>query len=559
MKNTLEDVLHKMGVSPEQIVKARELQEREGGFLRERLIEQGVFTQGNFAKRVLQLLRVPYMDLAGKEIPDAVLQLLPQAKAEKYLALPIELDEKHRRITIVMADPADMQALDELKFVIGHTLIPNYCPEDELREQIQQQYIRLEEHLLNAESRFGQVGRAENMPERSLDVERLLEGEQPILRLLGRVFSIACARGAHEIQLKAGPGYGAIDFVLHGKAFEFVRFPKVLYKQLISRLKRELGSEFKEAGELHATGFCTLRLAQEKSVGLSYQFYRSFGDEECLLKLKDHLAFTSLQEMGLSAGNIKMLDDALDARDGAILLSGTARSGLTSSLYGFLSLLDRSDRNILTIEAPVEYEMEGIFQGQPSGEAGSSRELFALRLVEQAPDVVMLDHVFDSKIADLFLQLASGSLVLSSLTASDSASAFMKLSALTSPELVLERVRCFSAQRIVRKICDECKELVVLAEAYREKLGLEAQDECYVGKGCEQCGQSGYNGLIPIFEFLPLTEVAGQVLRESQTIQECRHQLLQNVGLRSLRDAGMEQVRQGVTTVQEVIRTTIVS
>ena len=559
MKNTLEDLLHKMGLSPEQVAEAREVQERNGGSLRERLIEQGVFTQEDFAQKVSQLLRVPYIDVADKEIPDAVLQLLPQASAERYLALPIESDEKYRRITIAMADPTDMQALDELKFVIGHTLIPTYCPEDELKEQIQQHYIRLEERLLNASSRLDQAaGPTEETQLHSLDIEKLIEAEQPIARLLGRVFSVAFAKGAYEIRLKAGPEHGTLEFGLDATTVEFATFPRKLYKHFIARLKRELGIEYKESDDLYSTGFCTLTQARQKTIGVSYQIYQSFNGEECLLKLKERLPFDSLQEIGLSAANIKMLEEALDAHDGAILLSGTARSGLTSGLYGMLSLIDRAERNILSIEDPVEYQLEGIFQGQPSGGSETAREQFVQRLLEQAPDVVMFDRVYDPQMAELLLQLASGTLVLSSLIATDSAAAFMKVSALTTPELVLERVRCLSAQRVVRKICEECKEQVVLADAYRAKLGLEPEDVCYVGKGCKQCGQSGYSGVVPLVEFLPLTESTRELLRETRTVQECRWQLIQEGGIRSLRDAGMERVRQGVTTVQEVIRTTIV-
>ncbi|MCP4397018.1 MAG: Flp pilus assembly complex ATPase component [bacterium] len=558
MKNTLEDLLHKMGLAPERIAEARKQQESGGGSLRERLIAQGVLTQEGFAKKVSQLLRVPYMDVADKNIPDAVLQLLPRTSAEKYLALPVELDEKHRRITIAMAAPSDMQTLDELKFVIGHTLIPHYSPEDELRDHIPQYYTRLEENLLSTASRIGQPELPEDSQHRFLDVERLLDADRPILQLLGRVLSVACARGAHEIRLKAGPEHAVLEFILDGKAAEFIRFPEKLHKQFVSCLKRELGIELKEPSDLCSTGFCTLKPASSKTFGLSYQIYKSFYGGECLLKLKNRVVSESLPATGLPAGSINMLRDALDAGDGAILLSGTTRSGLTNSLYSFLSLINRSERNILSIEAPVEYQLEGVSQGQTSGEAERSYEFFARTLLKQSPDVLMVDHIFDANMAELLLQLASGSLVLSSLIATDTAAAFMKLSALTTPELASERVRCFSAQRLLRTICGTCKEQVVLADAFREKLGLESQDECYVGKGCEQCGQSGYKGFVPIFEWLPLTETSRQILRESQTVQDCRNLLLQKNTIRSLRDSGMEKVRQGVTTVQEVIRTTIV-
>ena len=198
---TFEGLLHRMGITPESLEKARQRKIEHGGYLRESLIALGELTPEEFAKRVLQLLRVPYINVHDRIIPEEVLQLLPRENAEKYLALPVELDQKHRRLTIAMADPSDMQAIDELKFVAGYTLIPQYTPEDELQEKIRLEYSRFEDQQIVATAWANQDELSPETPQRVIELTSLINSNTDVSRLIGEFFAVAHAQGASDLHI----------------------------------------------------------------------------------------------------------------------------------------------------------------------------------------------------------------------------------------------------------------------------------------------------------------------------------------------------------------------
>jgi type II secretory ATPase GspE/PulE/Tfp pilus assembly ATPase PilB-like protein len=201
--------------------------------------------------------------------------------------------------------------------------------------------------------------------------------------------------------------------------------------------------------------------------------------------------------------------------------------------------------------------LEGVAQGQVSPEAGHTYAEYLTALLVSQPDVAMIDTFFEREtLADLF-RLASSTLILSAMPALDTATAALKLMLLSSPQLVADHVTCITSQRLVKRICEACKDTIALADSYRQKLGLAADDVCYAGKGCEQCHYTGYAGLVPIFEILPCTEEIRQALLASSSAKKLRH-VMAETGVSSLREDGMRRVKQGVTTVQEVLRATMV-
>jgi type IV pilus assembly protein PilB len=218
--------------------------------------------------------------------------------------------------------------------------------------------------------------------------------------------------------------------------------------------------------------------------------------------------------------------------------------------------VNKPSLNICSLEDPVECFLENVVQGQISDETGQTYAEYVDYILEQHPNVVLIDKVFDAgMIQDLF-HISYGSLVLSSMTAVDTASALVKLLLMSNPQTVVDRVRCITSQRLVRRICEACREKVSLSEAHREKLGLQPEDECYAGKGCERCGGTGFQGFVPLFEIIPMTRDMKQSLIQSPSVQTLRTLMLEK-GIVSLRDAGMKKVKQGLATVQDVLKATM--
>jgi len=552
------EILNNLGIAEETIEQARQRQAAQGGSLRENLIALNVFTDETFSKIVSEQLRVPYTNLENVTIADDVLAKLPREKAEKYLALPLELpDEKHRRLNIAMANPSDMSTIDELKFVIGYTLIPHYTPEDELSEAIQREYSRFEnKQAVAAVWTAPQQPSAPDIQSRVIDIASLATAEPAISQLIGAIFTVAHSRQANEIHIEPNLDGIRVRFRIDGKISEIAQFPKKLTSPLLSRIKRVLGFELGERPCFSQRGSATIKLRNEKKLDLSYQIYPISQSENVLIKIKDRHTLPVLEDFDLDPKARNDLQKALDYPQGIVLATGTAKSGLTTTLYALLKTVNKPHLNVLSVEDPIECVIEGVTQGQIHEEAGYTYAQYVQYALKQRPDVVMVDKMFDAQMVQKLLFFSSGSLVLTSLSAVDTASAAMKLVLMSSPKLVVEHVNCITSQRLVRKICTACKEEVPLPEAHREKLGLSPEDHCYSGKGCEQCGHTGYRGLTSILEVILFTENIKQAIMESGTANDLRNVSASNNVL-SLRDDGMRKVKQGITTVQEVLKATM--
>lgn len=553
MRKTLDQLLNKLGVSSETLEQARQRQAEKGGSLRENLIALGEFTGETFSQRVSQQLRVPYIPLEKKMIADEVLKLLSREKAEKYLALPIELDERHRRLAVTMADPTDMSTIDELKFVVGFTVIPHFTPEDELIERIRRDYSRLGEKETAAVVWAAQTGLSEEQQSRNvIDVMLLLEAEMPLTRFIGQIFSVAYKKDAHAVFISPS----ALTVFIAGKNCQQLDFPQKILQPLIARLKRLLGLEAGEQPRCCYRSCTTLKFQNNKTLHLSYCLHTGIHGEEILMKFKDQARLPRFEDLLLEPTASQSLQQALQQATGSVFLTGTARSGVTTTLYTCLQTINIPHYNVISIEDPVECQLDGVFQGQIMQQQIETYTQYLDYASAQRPDVLMIDAISEPVVIRKALSLSSGMLVLSSLYAVDTANAVIKLAYMSQPDVVAERVNCLTSQRLVRKVCPACKEKVPLARAYREKLGLSPDDDCYAGKGCEQCDYTGYQGVLPLFEVMPFTAEMRRSVLEARHAKDLRRRLTEQ-GQISLREDGMRKVKQGLTTVQEVLKATM--
>lgn len=555
MDRVFEKILTQLDVPPDLVKQAQQQQAAQGGTLRQHLIALKAFTEERFAQAVNAILRMPYVNLEERSLPDEMLTLLSRQKAEKYEALPLELDARHRRLTITMVNPTDMSALDELKFVIGYTLIPHYTPRDELTEAIQREYSRLEEQKALAAVQATLPAQ----PEASkfiIDTAALQAADTPIVQLIGALFTVAYARRASEILIAPNYENLRVSLRIDGKMANIAQLPKVLAPQLLSRIKRVLGFEAGERPGCFQKGSATVKLPNKKELEASYWLYPTACQEHLLMKLKDRYALPVLEDLPLEAKVRQDLEAMLALPEGMVVAAGIFRSGLTTTLYTLLKAVLVSRTHALSIENPVECMLEDVTQGQVDEESGKTYGYYLEAASHQHPEVVLIDSLFESPFMRQIFRLASGTRVLSSLRATDAANAAVRLATLTDQGMVVDQVNGIIAQRLVRKICAACREEIPLTPAHRERLGLTPDEHCYAGKGCEHCGHTGYQGLTPIFEVFPFTPDVKQVLLESGSAEDLR-QLSAEARVLSLRQDGMQKVKQGFTTVQEVLRATM--
>lgn len=553
---TFEEILQKIGVSPESLEKARQQQQEQGGFLREHLLALGEFTEQTFASNIAQLLRVPYVNVQKVDIPHDVLKFLPREQAEKYLALPIEFDKKNRRLTIAMADPTDMSVVDEVKFRVGHTLNPRFAPEEELREKMERAYAAFTERELVASLKSSQPRDHESHA--MVDVQALLNTDQPVIKLIGQIFSFACDENASQLDVKHGRDRGALLMTTQGKIREIAQLPLKPLHDLQTRLKRILGLETADTAAACAKGHTVLTLGSQKERDLSYLWYAGVFGEEITIKFQDSTDLPALADFDLLPRTLRDLQSALRSKNGAILISGTTQSNLAATRYALLSVILESHGYAMSVESPIFATLNGMIQGEASLEAGDGYDEYLRDLLAQKPPVAMLDQVYDREMAAAVMRLSASTLVFASIGAADTASALVKFRAFGgAPEFIASRLRCVTSQRLVKKICDACKEEVELSDAHREKLGLQANETCYAGKGCERCGQTGYNGMTFLFEAFPYGDTLISAMTSAASTREIRT-MLAEAGIPSLRDDGMQKVKQGVTTIQEVLRATMI-
>lgn len=558
MSQSPEQIFMTLGIAREAIEQARQRQTTHGGSLRENLIALDVITEETFSRSVAEHLRVPYINPKNLPIADDVLTLLPREKAEKYFALPLELDARHHRLKITMSDPSDMSAIDELKFVIGHTLIPHYTPEDEVSEAIQREYLRFEASQAIATAWRGQA--QPTMPagiqSQVIDVAALETGEAAIGQFIGAIFTMAHSKHATEILLAPDMNGIRLCMRIDGKMDEIARFPNNLTSPLLTKMRRILGLDVAERTCFVQKASAVVKLRDNTELDASYQLYPTLHSESILIKLKDRRTLPTFDDFALAPGALISLQRSLMASHGIVLATGTAKSGLTTTLYAFLTMLNKPELHLLSIENPIEATIAGVAQGQIREETGHTYARYLQYAFDQRPDVIMIDNMFDVMATQHLARLASGALVLSSFPAIDAASAAVKLVLMSSPEFVATHINCITSQRLVRQICDSCKEEVTLPAPHREKLGFAPKDRCYSGSGCDECGHTGYKGVVPIYEVMIFTEAVKHAILETADVHALRT-LNANNNMVSLRDDGMRKIKQGITTVQEVLKATM--
>jgi type IV pilus assembly protein PilB len=547
-RKRLGDLLVEMGLITEaQLQEALTVQLETKERLGEVLIRKGYVTERQMVEALEFQLGIPHVDLNRYAIDPAAVQLVPQALAERHLVLPIRRDRQ--RLVVAMADPLDYYAIDDLHLATGLQIEPVIASKDDLRLYIERYYaMRASVHELEARMH----------PSEDL-AGQVKDEDAPVVRLVQQLIQQGLAMRASDVHLDPAPDGLHVRYRVDGLLRTDQVLPRTMQSVVLARLKIMANLDIAER-RLPQDGRTSVQHGAQR-VDVRVSTLPTVHGERCVLRLLDpRQGVMDIPGLGLSADNERLFRRWIAAPHGMVLITGPTGSGKTSTLYAALRALDAEHRNIITIEDPVEYQLPGVNQVQVHPAAGLTFARGLRAILRQDPDVVMVGEIRDLETAEIAVQAAmTGHLVLSTLHTNDAASALTRLVDMgVEPFLVASSVLGVVAQRLVRRICPECRQAYLPAPAeaaFLAERGLQVE-RLYRGQGCSSCGHTGFRGRLAVHEVLQMDDrLRGFVVAKRPDAEYRRHALAQ--GMVQMVDDGIAKALAGHTTLAEVMRATL--
>ena len=547
-------------VRPEQLDRALEEQKRSNHqkLLGEVLVDLGFCTEDQITETLAQAYGVPYARVSPKVADPKVIPVLPKEILEKHCVLPLFLVEGV--LTVAVPEPANVFLLEELERLSGYQVqlvaatgrdikatLQTYLPDnkvfviDEIIEEVQPEEFTL------LESKVEDIANLE-----------AAAGDSPVVKLVNYCLYTAVKDGASDIHIEPGDGVLRVRYRVDGRLVEKLRPPHQMQAAVASRVKIMAGLDISERrlpqdGGIHI-------MMDKRPVDLRVSTMPGKHGEKVVVRILDNdKASVSLEKLGFGYDALKHWRRLITLPNGILLVTGPTGSGKSTTLYACLQELNRDDVNICTVEDPVEYALSGVNQFQVNDKAGFTFAGALRSLLRQDPDILMVGEIRDGETARLATQAAlTGHLVLSTLHTNDAPGAVTRLFNLgIEPYLVGATVSGVLAQRLVRKLCQRCR------EPYEPNVNEKRQVEKFAGevgnlfrpRGCAHCRNLGYSWRIGIYELLVPDDDMAERISNGATLNEIR-QLAAGAGMRTLRMDGMEKVKAGITTLDEVYRVT---
>jgi len=526
------------------------------------LVRLKVVTEKQKLKCVGLQMGVPFIDISRVEIDDELARMLPHTVAMRLLAVPIEVTEISA--SVAMVDPLNLGALDELSSILNRDIDPMIATENDVRDAIFRSYGAYDDlgeivgeaiKGVDTDSIRLQTIEEEETPVNVVELREVGEGA-PVVKLVNALLVRSIAMRASDIHIEPHQRKVRVRVRIDGLLQEVMVVPKDLQLPLASRIKLMAGLDIAER-RAPQDGRCTL-VAPQGEFDFRVSTYPSVFGETIVIRILDkNAAMIDLNKLGIHTDAMNTLKKSLTEPQGMILVTGPTGSGKTTTLYASVHHLNSISRNIITIEDPVEYQLDGITQGNVNPRAGITFATGLKSMLRQDPDVILVGEIRDGETASIAIEAAlTGHLVLSSLHANDASGAITRLADMgIEPFLLGGSITCSVAQRLVRMNCPRCLETYEPDPESVKRIGLTFDTVFKRGKGCEHCTKTGYRGRIGIYETLYMnTDIRRLVLagKHAGDIQAAAIE----AGMVTLRQDAAMKVQQGVTTIEEVIRVT---
>jgi type IV pilus assembly protein PilB len=521
------------------------------------MVSLGFVSEAELAQVQAQQLKLDYIELTERDVEPGVVGLVPERVLRRHRAVPLRIDHA-RRLVVAMSDPADIHALEDLRIASGYQVAPVVATEEDIR-RTQAKIFAIGEQVtkLLEEAAGDDVG---GQVELDLGVEAHPD-EKPIIRLVSSVLQRALGDGASDIHIEPRAEALTVRFRVDGVLREVLTIPPKLQSGVIARLKI-LGDLDIAERRLPQDGRFSVKMAGQK-VDLRVVSLPTVHGEKIVLRLLDTSSVeVKLDKLGFARRTLVRYEETFRKSHGTILVTGPTGSGKTTTLYATLAELNTPEKNIVTVEDPVEYRMPGINQIQVNLRAGLTFASGLRNLLRSDPDIIMIGEIRDYETAKISVEAAlTGHLVLATLHTNDAPAAVTRLTDMgVEPYLTASAIDCVIAQRLARRLCERCKQPAEIEEEILQSMQfpfehLEGGDlRFHRAVGCKRCGGSGYRGRIGIYELLVITKSIRDLILRRASTDEIVH-VAEEEGMVHLREDGLLKAAQGITTIEEVLRT----
>lgn len=554
-KERLLDILSSKGlISSEQIQNVKDEIKRKGVSVEKALEILGYIRKEDIISVIAESMKVPYVDLKNYLIDADIIKLVPEDLARKHKIIPIF--RVGETLTMAMVDPGDIVTLDEIRVRTNINMIePVLSTEDAIMKAIDQYYGSAGDlaDVIKGMAKM-QIPTLEDA-----DVSKSLAKaaqEGPVVKLVNNMITQAVKDRASDIHIEPDENIVRTRFRIDGILHEISTMPKSVHSVIVSRIKILSKIDIAETRKPQ-DGRIELRV-RNKSIDLRVSTFPTIHGENVVMRILDKSSVVlGLADLGFLEKDLRDFDKLIRLPYGIILVTGPTGSGKSTTLYSSLATINSLEKNIITVEDPVEYQIPLIRQTQVNPKAGLTFATGLRSILRQDPDIVMVGEIRDRETADIAIQASlTGHLVFSTLHTNDAPGALTRLVDMgIEPFLVSSSLVGVIAQRLVRVICKECKDKHTPPDGLLKSLNIKEGSTYYKGKGCDSCNKSGYTGRIGIFEFLRMSEDIRRLVVNKASADQIREKGLAE-GMNTLREDGLEKAKRGITTLEEVLRVT---
>ncbi len=556
-------------IEAEQLQEALESQKGSGDKLGFTLVNLGYVKEEEITQLLSEQYGVPSINLRHFEIDETVINLIPSEVSQKYLVIPV--NRTGSTLTIAMADPTNVLAMDDIKFMTGYNIEPVVSSEIAIREALETYYGST--HALELKKVMDEMAEAEAEALEVLEEEDELDTpaleaateEAPVVKLVNIILTDSIKKSASDIHIEPYEKDFRVRFRIDGVLYEIMHPPLKLKDAITSRIKIMAKMDISEK-RLPQDGRIKIKIkiggkAREMDYRVSC-LPTLFGEKIVLRLLDKENLVLDMTRLGFEKESLDRFERQIFKPYGMVLVTGPTGSGKTNTLYSSMSRVNTPETNIMTAEDPVEFNLHGINQVQMKEQIGLNFAAALRSFLRQDPNIVLVGEIRDFETAEIAVKAAlTGHLVLSTLHTNDAPSTINRLMNMgIEPFLVSTSVNLICAQRLVRRICKECKENLPMPRQALLDVGFAENEvdalRLMKGVGCSNCNNTGYRGRVGLFEVMEISEEVRELILSGASAMELRRQAIEE-GMITLRGSGLEKIRQGQTTVEEVVRETI--
>jgi type IV pilus assembly protein PilB len=547
-------------ISKDQLQKALQQQETSGGRIGSNLVKLGFISEDDITSFLSRQYGVPSINLSHFEIDSNVIKLIPSEIAQKHQVIPI--NRTGNVLTVAMADPSNIFAIDDIKFMTGFKVEPVVAAETSIKNAINKHYDSsgmVEDIMKNFDDK---------------DIEALKEGDDsvnvaelgqaaedaPVVKLVNLILTDAIKKGASDIHIEPYEKTFRVRYRIDGILYEVMQPPTRLKAAITSRVKIMAQLDIAER-RLPQDGRIKIKIGGREMDYRVSTLPTLFGEKVVLRLLDKSNLQLDMTKLGFEAQALTDFESGILMPYGMVLVTGPTGSGKTTTLYSALNRLNTTETNIMTAEDPVEFNLPGVNQVQMKAEIGLNFAASLRSFLRQDPDIIMVGEIRDYETAEIAIKAAlTGHLVLSTLHTNDAPSTISRLLNMgVEPFLVAASTNVIVAQRLSRRVCQQCKEPAPVPPQVLVNLGFSPEEAKTLvpmkGKGCMTCSETGYKGRVALYECLVIRENIKEAILQGASVIELR-ELGRKNGMKTLRESGLQKLREGMTSLEEIMRVT---